>query len=103
MRHNDVESFFTGPVRLSSQDINGYFVVDVRGGIFSSRNKRLTEMREWCTSIFGDCGSISDSSPLSLGIWPAKNDRWLFGDGKFWFVKELDRTVFLLTWSSNVN
>lgn len=58
------------------------------GGIFSDRNARINEMREWCNEVFG---------PKPYGEY--YGDRWTVSNGTFWFKNEDDRMMFVLRWS----
>lgn len=90
------ETFFTGAVRLISDEIDDYFTVEVIGGIFSSRNLRIQETTQWCVKQFGHGGFMMNRD---AGTVIENGQRWYFGDNKFWFKSERDRTLFLLRWA----
>ena len=91
------EEFFTGPVQITTEEVDNYYLVKVTGGIFSSRNNRIKEMTDWTTSSFGPGGFVMTRE---AGLVAEKNQRWHFFDNKFYFKNERDRTIFIMRWSS---
>jgi hypothetical protein len=91
------EEFFTGPVQITTEELDEYYLVKVTGGIFSSRNNRIKEMTDWSTNSFGPGGF---AMTREAGLFVEKDRRWYFIDNKFYFRNERDRTIFVMRWSS---
>lgn len=60
-----------------------YWVELNLNGLFSSRQKKYTEVHAWVNKTFG---------------W--NNSRWSASNRKYWFKNEKDRMLFVLKWSS---
>ena len=72
-----------------------WYTVRPHGGIYSDRQKSWDAMDEWCTQTLGQ--GIIGSKPKGDAWEP--DCRWLVNNGKFWFRRPADRTMFLLRFS----
>lgn len=45
-------------------------------------------LNEWCTLTYGP-----------KGVWHLPDCRWFSSNGKYFFINETDRTMFILRWS----
>jgi len=91
------EFFFTGPSNLISYEEEDLYVARLIGGVFSDRYEKNKAMIEWCTDLFGPPGVLI-RRVQGLARYEG---RWYNDTGDYYFINELDRTVFLLAWSSN--
>jgi hypothetical protein len=95
------EFFFTGPASLMSYEEEDLYAARLVGGIFSDRYDKNKAMIDWCTELFGAPGRVM-LRERGLARFPQETlPRWYHDTGDYYFTNELDRTVFLLTWSSN--
>jgi len=56
------------------------------------------EMEAWCFEMFGESGSIWNTSQPAENQTPIPNSRWYMNSRKFWFRNEQDRMIFVLKW-----
>ena len=56
------------------------------------------EMEVWCSEMFGESGSIWNTSQSAENQTPIPNSRWYMNSRKFWFRDERDRMIFVLKW-----
>jgi hypothetical protein len=65
-----------------------YVVIVNIGGLFSQRDKKAKEIKDWCDKQFG----------ASTKTW--RNPRWSFYVNQYHFKYEKDMALFLLRWSA---